>query len=128
MTEYEIADLILSNSAMMYMDGAAFMTLLSAYIVVVHLVGRSLTKFQLIFINFTFVGLATSSALGWLVLSDRSSALLQELAQQNPSSALVDIDGGEGLIVYFVFRSLVILGALIYMWQLRRSNVSVQDT
>jgi hypothetical protein len=37
MTEYELSDLILSNSTIMYIEGAAFMTLLSAYIVVVHL-------------------------------------------------------------------------------------------
>ena len=61
MTEYELSDLLLSNSSLMYMDGAAFMTLISAYILIVHLVGRTLTKFQLIFINFTFIGLALSS-------------------------------------------------------------------
>jgi hypothetical protein len=129
MTEYEISDLILSNNAIMYMDGAAFMTLLSAYILVVHLVGRSLSKFQIIFINFTFIGLAASSVVGWVVLSDRSSALIANLVEQNASNPLAEIGGGEeGIIIYFVFRSLVILGALIYMWQVRKNGVPQKST
>ena len=124
MTEYELSDLLLNNSAIMYMDGAAFMTLLSAYIIVVHLVGRTLTKFQITFINATFIGLATSSAFGWLVLTNRSSALLEDLAAQNPDSALVGVSDYEGVTIYFAFRTLVVLGALIYMWKIRRGGAS----
>lgn len=126
MTEYELSDLLLSNSSLMYMDGAAFMTLLSAYIVIVHLVGRTLTKFQLTFINFTFIGLAMSSVFGWLVLSNRGDAVLAELAKINNASPFLvqgEEVGSVGLLVYFGFRSLVIVGALIYMWQVRRSGV-----
>jgi hypothetical protein len=128
MTEYELSELILNNSSIMYMDGAAFMTLLSAYIIVVHLVGRTLTKFQIMFINVTFVGLAISSVLGWLVLMNRSTALVEEMAERNPDSALVGGGGPEGAIIYFAFRSLIILGALVYMWQIRRSSVLKSDT
>jgi hypothetical protein len=130
MTEYEVSDLLLGNSSVMYMDGAAFMTLLSAYIVIVHLVGRTLTRFQIIFINFTFIGLALSSVFGWLVLSNRSDVLLAELARVNSASPLV-IQGEEmgsvAVFVYFTFRSLVLVGALIYMWQVRKS-VAENDT
>ncbi len=127
MTEYELSDLVLNNIAVMYMDGAAFMTLLSAYILIVHLVGCTLTKFQLFFVNFTFIGLALSSVFGWLTLSARGSALLAELAEIDPASPFLVQDeqmGSTGLLVYFSFRSLVIVGALIYMWQIRRSGVS----
>jgi hypothetical protein len=128
MTEYELSDLLLSNSATMYMDGAAFMTLLSAYIVVIHLVGRSLTKFQIVFINFTFLGLAISSALGWLVLTGSRAALLEDLVVRNPNSAFVVEYSDTGtIIIYFVFRLLVTIGALIYMWQIRRSGASEHD-
>ena len=130
MTEYELSDLLLNNSSLMYMDGAAFMTLLSAYIVIVHLVGRTLSKFQLVFINFTFIGLALSSVFGWLVLSNRGDAILAELAIIDTASPFLvqreDI-GSIGLFVYFAFRSLVLVGALIYMWQVRRSGVQEND-
>lgn len=124
MTEYELSDLLLNNSALMYMDGAAFMTLLSAYIVIVHLVGRSLTRFQLTFINFTFIGLAISSVFGWLVLANRGDAVLAELEKIDRASPFLlqgEEVGSVGLFVYFAFRSLVIVGALLYMWQVRRS-------
>ena len=127
MTEYELSDLVLSNIAVMYMDGAAFMTLLSAYILIVHLVGRTLTKFQLFFVNFTFIGLALSSIFGWLALSSRGGALLGELARIDSASPFLvqgEETGSTGLLVYFSFRSLVIVGALIYMWQMRRSGAS----
>ena len=127
MTEYELSDLVLSNIAVMYMDGAAFMTLLSAYILIVHLVGRTLTKFQLFFVNFTFIGLALSSVFGWLALSSRGGALLAELARIDSASPFLvqgEETGSTGLLVYFSFRSLVIVGALIYMWQMRRSGAS----
>ena len=131
MTEYELSDLMLSNTSVMYMDGAAFMTLLSAYIVIVHLVGRTLTKFQLFFINATFIGLALSSVFGWLVLSSRGDALLAELARINSASPLLvqaEKIGSTGVLVYFSFRSLVLVGALIYMWQVRRSGAPDNDT
>jgi len=112
----------------MYMDGAAFMTLLSAYIIVVHLVGRTLTKFQIAFINFTFIGLAISSMLGWLSFMGRISALLEDLAELNSNSAFMVEGGSEATIIYFTFRTLVVLGAIIYMFQIRRSNDSKTDT
>jgi len=131
MREYELSDLLLSNHSLMYMDGAAFMTLLSAYIVIVHLVGRALTKFQLAFVNFTFIGLALSSVFGWLVLSNRADAILVQLAKIDSASPFL-VHGEEmasaGMFVYFAFRSLVIIGALIYMWQVRRSGVPKNDT
>ena len=128
MTEYEISDLLLTNTSIMYMDGAAFMTFLSAYIIVVHLMGRTLTRFQITFINFTFIGLAISSVLGWLSLMNRTSGLLKDLAELNSNSAFM-VDAGAGAtVIYFTFRTLVILGALIYMWQIRRSDESKTDT
>ncbi|RLA42781.1 MAG: hypothetical protein DRQ97_13570 [Gammaproteobacteria bacterium] len=128
MTEYEISDLLQSSTSIMYMDGAAFMTLLSAYIIVVHLVGRTLTKFQIAFINFTFIGLAISSMLGWLSFMGRISALLEDLAELNSNSAFMVEGGSEATIIYFTFRTLVVLGAIIYMFQIRRSNDSKTDT
>jgi hypothetical protein len=128
MTEYEISDLLLSNTSIMYMDGAAFMTLLSAYIIVVHLVGRTLTKFQIAFINFTFIGLAISSMLGWFSLMGRTSALLKNLAELNSNNAFMVEAGSEATVIYFTFRTLVVLGAIIYMWQIRRSDESKTDT
>lgn len=131
MTEYELSELMLSNTSVMYMDGAAFMTLLSAYIVIVHLVGGTLTKFQLFFINFTFIGLALGSIFGWLALSGRGDALLAELARINSASPFLvqgEQLGSAGMLVYFSFRSLVMVGALIYMWQVRRSGALGNDT
>ena len=128
MTEYEISDLLLTNTSIMYMDGAAFMTFLSAYIIVVHLVGRTLTRFQITFINFTFIGLAISSVLGWLSLMNRTSGLLKDLAELNSNSEFMVDAGAEATVIYFTFRTLVILGAMIYMWQIRRSDESKTDT
>ena len=88
---------------------------------------RTLSKFQLFFINFTFIGLALSSVFGWLVLSNRGDAILAELAKIDSTSPFLMQGtevGSTGLLVYFSFRSLVIVGALIYMWQVRRSGVS----
>lgn len=128
MTEYEISDLLLTNISIMYMDGAAFMTLLSAYIVVVHLVGRTLTRFQITFINFTFIGLAISSVMGSLTLMNQTFDLRDELAELNSNSALMADVGSEAAVVNFTFRTLVVLGAVIYMWQIRRSGESTTDT
>ena len=130
MTEYELSDLLIGNSSLMYMDAAAFMTFLSAYIVIVHLIGRTLTKFQLVFINFTFIGLALGSVFGWLVLINRGDAILAELSRIDSSSPFLvqgEEMGATGMLVYFSFRSLVIVGALIYMWQMRRSGVTESD-
>jgi len=121
MTEYELSDLILNNTVLMYMDGAAFMTLLSAYIVIVHLVGRTLTRFQISFINFTFIGLATSSTLGWFAHGNRGSDLINQLIEISQNSPVAS-EASAGIVIYGIFRALVIIGALIYMWQIRRSG------
>lgn len=127
MTEYEISDLLLTNISIMYTDGATFMTLLSAYIVVVHLVGRILTRFQITFINFTFIGLATSNVMASLSLMNHTFDLEDELTELNSNSALIADVGSEFAVVNITFRTLVVLGAVIYMWQIRRSGESRTD-
>jgi hypothetical protein len=71
MTEYELADLAASNVSNMYLDAATFFTLFSAYVVMSYLIGSKLSRFQVWFINITFLGLAITNTLSMVFLLNR---------------------------------------------------------
>ncbi len=122
MSEYELSDLVASNMANMYMDTATFLTLFSGYIVVTYLLGDKLTRFQAVFISVVFLGLAARGMSGIFNLIGKNLELLTRLHELNPQRYDLPTQGMMSAYVYLAFRTLVVLGCFIFMWQVRHGS------
>jgi hypothetical protein len=117
MTEYELVDVINSASSNAIAAQALFMTGLSAYLVVAFAVGKSLTTYQVCFVNFVFVlfvliGLRT--VLGFSDMFFRHYEMLVDMRGAEGSSTLI-----VSQISVLGMRAVLLIGALIFMWQVR---------
>ena len=119
MAEYEIFDLINGVNSNVLAGQAIFLTTLSAYLVVAYSVGKSLTTYQVGFINLVFllmmfVGFHAQVAQLGLVygLSEQLAAITH----------YADGPGTTGEVVRIVFTSIrivLVFGAVVFMWQVR---------
>ena len=128
MSEYELADLAASNIANMYVDVAAFFTLISAYIVMSYLTGDKITRFQAWFINITFMGLATINFLSMVSLLKSQKQLSELLRSANSALDQVSQFSQATVYAYIAFRLLVVIGCLVFMWQVRHGHATKSNT
>lgn len=119
MTEYEIADLISSVSSNMIAGQALFLTFLSGYLVVAYSVGRSLTTYQVSFINLVFILFGAISLISQTSQFGMVFRYSDMLAQMGPvdSSTKNTREFARALVISV--RVVLIVGALIFMWQVR---------
>jgi len=124
MTGYEASDLLNGVISNQLANQAIFITVVSAYLVAAYAVGKRLTKYQVWFVNFTFIlfvliGLAGTAEMTHLFYE--YSALRTELTSGGASKepkhhiALWTVAG---------VRLVLVSGALIFMWQVRRSETN----
>ena len=128
MSEYELADLAASNVANMYLDVAAFFTLFSAYIVMSYVTGDKLTRFQVWFINITFLGLATINFFSMVSLLNRQMQLKELLRSANFALDQLSQLSQATVYAYILFRVLLVIGCLVFMWQIRRGHATKSNT
>jgi hypothetical protein len=98
---------------------AIFLSVLFAYLIVAYTTGKSLTRYQVAFINFVFIlmaSLGTFSQMNNLVVIGEWGVELTRLR------------GVEGMreemtfvakSVFILIRVFLVLGALVFMWQVR---------
>ena len=102
----EIASTMLSEEALFYSQ-------LSAYLVVAYLVGEKLTVFQVTLINFLFL-VATGLGLFGVISFSGQIGKLFEFAEQGTGTA-----ADAALYTTIIFRLILLIGACIFMWQVR---------
>jgi hypothetical protein len=120
MTEYELVDVLNSASSNMIAAQALFMTGLSAYLVVAFAAGKSLTTYQVCFVNFVFIL--------FVLIGLRSVLGLTEMVFTH-YEMLISVRGKEGSstltlsqISVLGMRVVLLIGALIFMWQVRHTQ------
>ena len=118
MTEYEIVDVINNTTSNMLAAQALFITVISAYVVVAYSVGKDLTSYQVSFVNFgflLFVLISIQSALGLTGMISFHVEKLNEYREVEVKAASL------ALTTAFLVgvRAILIIGALIFMWQVR---------
>ena len=123
MTEYEIADLVATFGNNIMQGQAIFITIFSAYVVVAYTVGKQLTRFQVIFVSVAFLLFTISNTLSVFQLAEQAFYYADQMATVR---GLEGSDAGARRMsnksLFYGVRALLIMGALLFMWQVRRSQ------
>ena len=121
MTEYELMDALNGLASNAIAIQALFITTLSAYMVMAYAAGRHLTVFQATFISILFVIFSVTTSISWMTMAlevRAGYATLNEVRGFSP--VFVDQAAENPIIITMVAaRALMILGALVFMWQVR---------
>ncbi len=122
MDEYQISDLIASNVSVLFLNDSGVVTLIFAYLAVAYVVGQKLARVQVAFLNTVFVGINISAFLSAYAFMSRNIALGEQLAVLNAAGVSTVTYDSTILTVYMLFRVFMVVGCLVFMWQLRRGD------
>jgi len=122
MTEYEIADLLNGVNSNIVAGQAVFLTVLSAYLVVAYSVGKSLTTYQVSFINFAFILMMFIGFNAQADLLETAYAYGYELDSLRTGPGAMDTTAEVVKIAFLMIRAVLVIGALVFMWQVRHSK------
>lgn len=123
MTLYEVGDLINSTSSNVIAAQAIFYTTITAYLVVAYSVGKSLTTYQVAFINLAFLIAMTTGVMGVFAnasLIAEYNSIRQGLIEQR----VPEVFDRAWVITSAAVRVVMILGALVFMWQVRHPKAA----
>ena len=124
MTEYELNDAIQTISSNLIAGEALFLTALSAYGIIAYTSGAKLNTYQIAFVNFVFVGFVLTNLGALYTMTEQAYHYGERISEfrQRP-----EIEEPVGLVLrwlMFAVRSLMAIGALAFMWQVRNSRDS----
>ena len=120
MTEYELVDLLRSGVANMLAGQAIYFTQLGSYLLVAYLIGTKLTTFQVSFLNILLVILSVTGMSGFLSILHSNFDLRDRLIDMGSSQVSTSAEiSNAASYTFVVFRVLILLGALLFMWQVR---------
>ena len=98
---------------------AIFLTTLSAYRVVAYSVGKTLTTYQVSFINFVFILMMYVGFNARASQAALACAYADQLSSFRPGTEGVDTTAEVVRIVFTSIRFVLAVGALIFIWQVR---------
>lgn len=124
MAEYELIDLINGISNNMMAGQAIFLTTLSAYFVVAYSVGKSLTTYQVGFINSALLLMMFVGFNAQVKLVEIALALSETLASISSYGEDPGATGESTRISFAGIRLVLVLGAIIFMWQVRHPKTN----
>ena len=118
MTLYEVGDLINSTSSNIIAAQAIFFTTITAYLVVAYSVGKSLTTYQVAFINVAFLISMATGVMG-VVANASLIAEYNSIRQGLVGQRVPEVLDTAWVITFTAVRAVLIFGALVFMWQVR---------
>ena len=118
MTLYEVGDLINSTGSNIIAAQAIFFTTISAYLVVAYSVGKSLTTYQVVFVNVAFLISMSTGVMG-VVANASLIAEYNSIRQGLIGQKIPEVLDTAWIITFIAIRAVLILGALVFMWQVR---------
>ena len=120
MTEYEMAELVNAGIALMLTGTGIYFAQLGSYLVVAWFIGDRLTRFQVGFLNLMLIMLTFSGMANATTLLNKNFALISELREMG-SITVASSSEQSGLVVavFITFRILILMAALLFMWQIR---------
>ena len=119
MTEYEIADVLNGVQNNIIAGQAVFLSTLSAYLLVAYSVGKSLTTYQIGFINFAFILMMFVGFSTQLAQLAAAFSYADQLAIIRDGMERIGTDDQVVRVVFSGIRLVLVLGALVFMWQVR---------
>ena len=122
MSEYELNDAIQAIGSNMIAGEALFLTVLSAYAVIAYTAGRRLNSYQITFVNFVFIGFVFTNLGALHAMTTQVYEYGDQLISLRGEKPVQQKVGEAVRWTMFATRSLMSLGALVFMWQVRHSR------
>ena len=120
MTEYEIMDLAETINGNSITATGVYFSILTAYLLVAYFAGDKLTKYQVAFINLVFIFYNLVAAINLFSMVRVRLDLSERLLEMSGEARLFSHEAGIVIISVFVLmRLMLVLGALVFMWQVR---------
>ena len=132
MTEYELIDALNSTIAQAFSISQYSLSIVTGYLLIVHFIGRSLTVFQISFVNTVFLIMQYLTITSLVGISRRTQMINIRLVEQYGSEdfLLLTTANEQGEVVSwppFLAGGLITLGCLVFMWQVRHSKGKVEN-
>jgi len=121
MTEYEILDLVSSESAQSATQFSLYLTVLFAYLVTAYFIGDKLTRAQVVVLTILYVFVNSAQALGMRLTIAHVQELLERKAELSPFTKWEAGYESYGTI-WSVAMLLGIAASLYFMLSVRRSR------
>ena len=122
MTEYELLDALNGLISNTYAAQAFFVTIVSAYVVTAYTAGSKLSVFQAGYISLIFVVLSVTITLPFTDMQLELFAYAAKLDEVRGYSVGGENKPGSVVWIITVIRILMVVGALAFMWSVRRTK------
>ena len=121
MNEYEAAEVLNGVVGNILSAQAMFFTALSAYLAVAYTVGKQLSKYQVVFVNVVFLLIFLNMSGNQFGLFQAATHYVQvvETARSSAVDPVPNMPRSVNTALFFGIRSLLLLGALAFMWSVR---------
>ena len=97
---------------------AIFFTALSAYLVIAYSFGAKLTKYQVAYVNFIFLLVFLNMSVSQFGLIESTTHYVDIIqAARGTDERIISAQGNR--LVFVAIRGLMLLGAVLFMWQVR---------
>ena len=121
MSEYEILDLIASNTSDMATMFGMYLTVVSAYLVVAYFAGHQLSFVEAAALTSLFVFAAGGQALGINNLQIQITALLESLSEIRELNSY-EKNYASNTVAWVVAMMIGVLLSIVFMWSVRFRN------
>ena len=121
MSEYEFYDLISNESGQILVQFSLYLTILFAYLVSAYLVGRNLSRAQMVMLSGLFVLAAGAQAWGMQTQLGRVQEILNKKAEMFPLTEYEAGYANHGTL-WVIAMIMGLMAALLFMWQVRRQQ------
>jgi hypothetical protein len=121
MNEYEAAEILNGVVANTLSAQAMFFTALSAYLAVAYSVGKQLSRYQVLFVNVLFILIFVNQSANQYGLFQAAVHYVDvvETARSSAIDPIPNISRNVNALMFLSIRSLLLLGALLFMWSVR---------
>ena len=123
MTEYELNDAIQAISSNLIAGEALFLTAVSAYAIVAYTSGTKLNTYQIGFVNFVFIGFVLTNLSALYVMTEQVYHYGSRVMELSERPQVEEPVRGSIRWLMFIVRTLMALGALAFMWQIRHPKI-----
>ena len=121
MTEYEILDLISSNTSDMATMFGIYLTVVSAYLVVAYFAGHKLSLIEAVALTLLFIFAAGGQALGINNLQVQISVLLESLAEIRELNSYEN-NYATNTVAWVIVMLTGVVVSIVFMWSVRIRN------
>ena len=122
MSEYELYEIIVGYTGNLEQSMAVLISLLSAYLVLAYAIGQNLTRFQVLFISICFTAVYIGVLQAQAYYLDETLQLSERLESISEHRSIAEGTGELSMVIFIAVRVLFLLGALYFMWNVRRTK------